>query len=320
MNPQLSCQNMEACETMTISFEGRVAIVTGAGNGLGRAHALGLAARGAKVVVNDLGAARDGSGGSSAAAERVVEEIRSAGGQAVADGANVADFAQVQAMAARAKSEWGRIDILVNNAGILRDKSFAKMELADFRTVMDVHLMGSVHCTKAVWDIMREQHYGRLVMTTSSSGLYGNFGQSNYGSAKAGVIGLMNVLAQEGRKNDIRVNTLSPTAATRMSEDLIPSEMLALMIPESITPGLLYFVSENSPTRTILCAGAGAFAVARIVETKGAYLPENERTPEAVAARFAEIADMTGAQALETALQQTDKFVRMAAKAKGIRL
>ena len=305
---------------MKISFEGRVAIVTGAGNGLGRAHALGLAARGAKVVVNDLGTARDGSGGSSAAAERVVEEIRAAGGQAIADGANVADFAQVQAMTARAKSEWGRIDILVNNAGILRDKSFAKMDLADFRTVMDVHLMGSVHCTKAVWDIMREQNYGRIVMTTSSSGLYGNFGQSNYGSAKAGVIGLMNVLAQEGRKNDIRVNTLSPTAATRMTEDLIPADMLALMTPESITPGLLYLVSEDAPTRTILCAGAGAFAVARIVETKGAYFLENERTPEAIAARFAEIADTTGAQALESALQQTDKFVNMAAKAKGIRL
>ena len=174
MNPQLSCQNTEACETMTISFEDRVAIVTAAGNGLGRAHAIGLAARGAKVVVNDLGAARDGSGGSSAAAERVVEEIRAAGGQAIADGANVADFAQVRVMTAMVRREWGRIDILVNNAGILRDKSFAKMELSDFRTVMDVHLMGSVHCTKAVWDIMREQNYGRIVMTTSSSGLYGN--------------------------------------------------------------------------------------------------------------------------------------------------
>ena len=217
---------------MTISFEGRVAIVTGAGNGLGRAHALGLAARGAKVVVNDLGTARDGNGGSSAAAEKVVEEIRAAGGQAIADGANVADFSQVQAMTAMVKREWGRVDILVNNAGILRDKSFAKMDLADFRTVIDVHLMGSVHCTRSVWDIMREQNYGRIVMTTSSSGLYGNFGQSNYGSAKAGVIGLMNVLAQEGRKNDIRVNTLSPTAATRMTEDLISADMLALMTPE----------------------------------------------------------------------------------------
>src|SRR5215203_426498 len=271
---------------MAIRFDGRVAIVTGAGNGLGRAHALGLAARGARVVVNDLGAARDGSGGSSAAAESVVEEIRAAGGEAMADGANVADFAQVQAMVARAKGAWGRVDILVNNAGILRDKSFAQMELADFRTVLDVHLMGSVHCTKAVWETMREQNYGRIVMTTSSSGLYGNFGQSNYGAAKAGVVGLMNVLAQEGRKNDIRVNTLSPTAATR----------------------------------TILCAGAGAFAVAQIIETHGAYFPESERTPEAIAARFAEIADTTCAEALAGALQQTDKFVHMAAEAEGISL
>jgi len=302
---------------MTIRFDGRVAIVTGAGNGLGRAHALGLAARGARVVVNDLGAARDGSGGSSAAAESVVEEIRAAGGEAMADGANVADFAQVQAMVARAKGAWGRVDILVNNAGILRDKSFAKMELADFRAVLDVHLMGSVHCTKAVWDTMREQNYGRIVMTTSSSGLYGNFGQSNYGAAKAGVVGLMNVLAQEGRKNDIRVNTLSPTAATRMTQDLIPPDMLALMTPESITPGLLYLVSEDAPTRTILCAGAGAFAVAQIIETHGAYFPEGERTPEAIAARFAEVADAAGAEALAGALQQTDKFVHMAAEAEG---
>jgi NAD(P)-dependent dehydrogenase (short-subunit alcohol dehydrogenase family) len=303
-----------------LRFDGRVAIVTGAGNGLGREHALGLAARGAKVVVNDLGAARDGSGGSSAAAEKVVEDIRAAGGQAIADGANVADVAQVQAMVERAKAEWGRIDILVNNAGILRDKSFAKMELADFRTVVDVHLMGSVHCTKAVWETMRAQNYGRIVMTTSSSGLYGNFGQANYGSAKAGVVGLMNVLAQEGRKNDIRVNTLSPTAATRMTEDLIPPDMLALMTPESITPGVLYLVSEDAPTRTILCAGAGAFAVARIIETRGAYFPERERTPEAIAARFAEIADTAGAEALASALQQTGKFVHMAAEAEGISL
>ena len=305
---------------MTIRFDGRVAIVTGAGNGLGRAHALGLAARGARVVVNDLGAARDGSGGSSAAAESVVEEIRRGGGEAMADGANVAEFAQVQAMVARAKAEWGRVDILVNNAGILRDKSFAKMELADFRTVLDVHLMGSVHCTKAVWDTMREQNYGRIVMTTSSSGLYGNFGQSNYGAAKAGVVGLMNVLAQEGRKNDIRVNTLSPTAATRMTQDLIPPDMLALMTPESITPGLLYLVSDDAPTRTILCAGAGAFAIAQIIETQGAYFPEGERTPEAIAARFAEIADAAGAEALAGALQQTDKFVHMAVEAEGISL
>ncbi|MBV8851004.1 MAG: SDR family NAD(P)-dependent oxidoreductase, partial [Methylobacteriaceae bacterium] len=205
---------------MTIRFDGRVAIVTGAGNGLGRAHALGLASRGAKVVVNDLGASRDGTGGSSEAAEKVVAEIKAQGGEALANGANVADAAAVQEMVEEAMRKFGRIDILVNNAGILRDKSFAKMDLADFRTVLDVHLWGSVVCTKAVWDIMRTQNYGRVVFTSSSSGIYGNFGQSNYGAAKMAMVGLMNVLHLEGERNNIRVNVLSPTAATRMTEEL----------------------------------------------------------------------------------------------------
>ncbi|HEX2552204.1 MAG TPA: SDR family NAD(P)-dependent oxidoreductase [Microvirga sp.] len=305
---------------MTIRFDDRVAIVTGAGNGLGRAHALGLAARGARVVVNDRGAARDGTGGSSEAAQAVVEEIRAAGGTAIADGADVADYAQVQAMVARAKAEWGRVDILVNNAGILRDKTFAKMELADFEAVLDVHLLGAVHGCKAVWETMRAQGYGRIVMTSSSSGLYGNFGQSNYGAAKMGVVGLMNVLHHEGQKYGIRVNTLAPTAATRMTRDLIPPERLALMRPEAITPGVLFLVSEDAPSRTILCAGAGAFAVARIVETPGVYLPEAERSPEGVAARFAEIARADGAEPLPGAFDQTDKFVRMAAAAEGVDL
>ncbi|MDQ4136168.1 MAG: SDR family NAD(P)-dependent oxidoreductase [Pseudomonadota bacterium] len=305
---------------MTIRFDNRVAVVTGAGNGLGRAHALGLAARGARVVVNDFGGARDGSGGSSEAAQAVVEEIRAAGGEAMADGTNVADYAQVEAMIERAKVEWGRVDILVNNAGILRDKTFAKLELADFEAVLDVHLMGAVHCCKAVWETMRAQGYGRIVMTSSSSGLYGNFGQSNYGAAKMAVVGLMNVLHHEGRKYGIRVNTLAPTAATRMTQDLIPPERLALMKPEAITPGLLYLVSEDAPSRTILCAGAGAFAVARVVETPGVYLPEAERSPEAIAARFAEIARPDGAEPLPGAFDQTDKFVRMAAAAQGVEL
>jgi NAD(P)-dependent dehydrogenase (short-subunit alcohol dehydrogenase family) len=305
---------------MTIRFDDRVAIVTGAGNGLGRAHALGFAARGARVVVNDFGGARDGTGGSSEAARRVVEEIRDAGGEAIADGADVADFGAVEAMVERARAAWGRVDILVNNAGILRDKTFAKMELADFQAVLDVHLLGAVHCCKAVWETMRAQGYGRIVMTTSSSGLYGNFGQSNYGAAKMGVVGLMNVLHHEGAKYGIRVNTLSPTAATRMTQDLIPPDRLALMGPEAITPGVLYLASEDAPSRTILCAGAGAFAVARIVETEGLYLPESERTPEAIAARFAEIARMDGAEALSDAFAQTDKFVRAAAAAEGIAL
>ena len=207
---------------MTIRFDGRVAIVTGAGNGLGRAHAIGLAARGARVVVNDFGGARDGTGGSLTPAETVVEEIRKAGGMAMADGADVSDYAQVEAMVDRATREWGSVDLLCANAGILRDKSFAKMEIADFAKVLDVHLTGTFYCCKAVWAGMRERNYGRIVVTTSSSGLYGNFGQANYGAAKTGMVGLMNVLAEEGRKNNIRVNTISPTAATRMTEELLP--------------------------------------------------------------------------------------------------
>src|SRR6267154_3673519 len=220
---------------MTIRFDGRVAIVTGAGNGLGRAHALGLASRGAKVVVNDFGGARDGTGGSLTPAEAVVEEIRKAGGEAMADGADVSNFEQVTAMVAKATEKWGKVDLLCANAGILRDKSFAKMEIADFAKVLDVHLTGTFYCCKAVWDGMRERNYGRIVVTTSSSGLFGNFGQANYGAAKTGMIGLMNVLAEEGRKNNVRVNTISPTAATRMTEELLPPQALAFMKPEAIT-------------------------------------------------------------------------------------
>lgn len=205
---------------MVMRFDGQVAIVTGAGGGLGREHALALAARGARVVINDLGGARDGSGGSASAAEAVVAEIEAAGGEAIANAASVTDYAAVQAMVDQAMAKWGRIDILVNNAGVLRDKSFAKMELEDFRFVLDVHLMGAVNCTKAVWEIMRGQNYGRIVMTTSSSGLYGNFGQANYGAAKMALVGLMQTLSIEGAKNDIRVNCLAPTAHTRMTEDL----------------------------------------------------------------------------------------------------
>ena len=305
---------------MSIRFDGRVAIVTGAGTGLGRAHALGLAERGAKVVVNDLGVQRDGSGRSSAAAEGVVKEIKAAGGEAMANGANVADNAEVGAMVADVMAAWGRVDILVNNAGILRDKTFAKMELDDFRTVVEVHLMGSVNCTKAVWPIMREQNYGRVVFTSSSSGLYGNFGQSNYGAAKAAMMGLMNTLHLEGAKNDIRVNALAPTAATRMTEELMPDEMLTLLKPEAITPGVLYLVSEDAPSRVILCAGAGCFARTLVTETEGIWLAEGERTPEAVAANFAAISDPTGEQVLQSAFEQTDKFVRRAASEMGVKL
>ncbi len=220
---------------MTIRFDGRVAIVTGAGGGLGRQHALALAARGARVMVNDLGGTLDGAGGTPKAAQAVVDEIRAAGGEAIASGASVTDAAAVQAMVDETMKTWGRVDILVNNAGILRDKSFTKMALDDFRVVVEVHLMGAVNCTKAVWDIMKAQNHGRIVMTTSSSGLYGNFGQSNYGAAKMALVGLMQTLSIEGAKNNIRVNCLAPTAATRMTQDLMPEAVLDLLKPEAVT-------------------------------------------------------------------------------------
>jgi NAD(P)-dependent dehydrogenase (short-subunit alcohol dehydrogenase family) len=299
---------------MTIEFDGRVAIVTGAGSGLGRSHALGLAARGANVVVNDLG------GASFDNAMRVVEEIRAKGGTAIADPADVADFEEVSAMVARAERLWGHVDILVNNAGVLRDKTFAKMEMADFEFVLRVHLIGSANCTKAVWAGMRERNYGRVVLTSSASGIYGNFGQANYGAAKAAMIGLMNVLHLEGAKNDIRVNVLAPTARTGMTEGLLSPVAAELMTPESVTPGVLFLVSEDAPSRVILGAGAGVFAVTHIGETPGIYLDESERTPETIAARFAEISDAKTAEPLKDAFAQTYKFVAAAAKAKGIKL
>ena len=274
-------------------FDGRVAIVTGAGGGLGREHALGLARRGARVVVNDLGGARDGSGGSASAAEAVVAEIEALGGQAIANPASVTDFDAVKAMVEAAMSKWGRVDILVNNAGVLRDKTFAKMELEDFRFVVDVHLMGAVNCTKAVWEIMRAQNYGRIAMTTSSSGLYGNFGQCNYGAAKMALVGLMQTLSIEGAKNDIRVNCLAPTAHTRMTEDLGAALPLDQLGPELVTPGLLYLVSEDAPIRMILAAGAGGFERAYVTLTQGTRIV-GEDAAEQVAARIAEISDRTG--------------------------
>jgi NAD(P)-dependent dehydrogenase (short-subunit alcohol dehydrogenase family) len=279
----------------TIDFKGRVAIVTGAGGGLGRQHALALAARGAKVVVNDLGGTSDGSGASvSIAAQAVVDEIKAAGGEAMANGSSVTDFDAVQAMVHQATDAWGRVDILVNNAGILRDKSFAKMELADFKLVVDVHLMGAVNCTKAVWALMNEQKYGRIVMTTSSSGLYGNFGQSNYGAAKLALVGLMQTLSIEGAKNDIRVNCLAPTAATRMTEGLMPPEVLDALKPEAVVPAMLVLASTDAPNRTILCAGAGTFEAAHITLTQGAWLGIGPDTPEQLAARLAEVTSREG--------------------------
>ncbi len=279
---------------MTIRFDGRVAIVTGAGGGLGRQHALALAARGAKVVVNDLGGTLDGNGGTPMAAQAVVDEIRAAGGEAIANGASVTDAAAVQAMVDEATDLWGRVDILINNAGILRDKSFSKMALDDFRLVVEVHLMGAVNCSKAVWELMRTQNYGRIVMTTSSSGLYGNFGQSNYGAAKMALVGLMQTLSIEGEKNNIRVNCLAPTAATRMTENLMPASALKLLQPESVTPGLLALVTENAPTRAILCAGAGSFERAHITLTEGIFVGQTDDAAEQVAARFEAVSEREG--------------------------
>lgn len=293
---------------MTISFEGRVAIVTGAGGGLGRAYALALARRGAKVVVNDLGASRDGTGHSDAAA-KVVEEIRSAGGAAIPNGASVTDLVQVEAMVAEAKAELGGVHILINNAGILRDKSFAKMDMEDFRAVVDVHLIGSANATHAVWETMREQNYGRILMTTSSTGLYGNFGQANYAAAKAGLAGLARTLALEGARNNVRVNTIAPTAATRMTEELFPPELLERFQPEQVVPAALFLVSEDAPTGVILGAGAGVVQAAHVTLTRGVAL--DEPTPEAVAANWAAITDregeivpLTGAEQTMTILQR----------------
>ena len=279
---------------MSLDFKGRVAIVTGAGGGLGRQHALALAARGAKVVVNDLGGARDGSGGGMTAAQAVVKEIIAAGGEAIANGASVTDYEAVQAMVQQAVDAWGRVDILVNNAGVLRDKSFSKMELADFRFVVDVHLMGAVHCTKAVWSLMNAQKYGRIVMTTSSSGLYGNFGQSNYGAAKMALVGLMQTLSIEGAKNDIRVNCLAPTAATRMTEDLMPEAILQALKPEAVVPAMLVLASADAPNRTILCAGAGTFEAAHITLTQGVHIGTDAQAPERLAEQLAEVRSRDG--------------------------
>jgi NAD(P)-dependent dehydrogenase (short-subunit alcohol dehydrogenase family) len=277
---------------MTISFEGRVAVVTGAGGGLGRAYALELARRGARVVVNDLGGACDGSGSSDSALE-VIEEIAAAGGEAMANGASVTDEAQVEAMVAAARERWGGVHILINNAGILRDRSFAKMSVEDFRAVVDVHLIGSAICTKAVWETMREQAYGRILMTSSSTGLYGNFGQANYGAAKLGLAGLARTLHLEGAKYDIRVNTIAPTAATRMTEDIFPPELLGLFNPDNVVPAALYLVSQDAPTNAIVGAGAGVVQAAYITLTPGYALPEGRRTVEEVAANWDQVTDRT---------------------------
>jgi NAD(P)-dependent dehydrogenase (short-subunit alcohol dehydrogenase family) len=279
---------------LTISLKGKVAIVTGAGGGLGRQHALALAAYGAKVVVNDLGGTLDGIGQSASAADLVVAEIKAAGGEAIANTASVTDWPAVVAMVETTLSTWGRIDILVNNAGILRDKSFSKMAIDDFRLVMEVHVMGAVNCCKAVWETMRSQNFGRIIMTTSSSGLFGNFGQSNYSAAKMALVGLMQTLSIEGAKNNIRVNCLAPTAATRMTEGILSTAMLEALKPEVVSPAVVFMSSDAAPNRRIICAGAGSFEVANITLTQGCKIGSGPNAADELAERFEEVCDRSG--------------------------
>ena len=291
---------------MTISFKDKVAIVTGAGGGLGRCHALQFAERGAKVIVNDLGGSVDGSGGSSEAADRVVDEIKAMGGDAISNGSSVTDKAGVKKLVDDAMAAYGWIDILVNNAGVLRDKSFAKVTLDDFEFVVDVHMMGSVYCTKAVWPIMVEQKYGRIVMTSSSSGIFGNFGQSNYGSAKMGVVGLMNTLRIEGQKNNIKVNSLVPVAATRMTENLgMPDAVFDSLKPESVSPAVIFMSSEDAPDGVMISAGAGVFAMAEIVHSEGIALKGDDLNADMLAEKWSEASDMTNGKALRSGAEHT---------------
>lgn len=298
---------------MSLDFKDKVAIVTGSGNGIGKGYALELAKRGAKVVVNDLGGTVDGSGGSLSAADAVVQEIEAAGGEAMANGANVAKQEDVKAMVETTMEKWGRVDILINNAGILRDKSFGKMEWADFEAVINVHLLGSALCAHSVFPIMKEQEFGRIVMTSSSSGLFGNFGQTNYAAAKMGVVGLMNTLKLEGAKYNVHTNSIAPTATTRMTEHLFPAEFAEKLDPKYIIPAVIFLASEKAPNGEILEAGGGVVANTYVMETMGKYFGTDENfTAEAVANHWAEIADTTDARRLtqggEVAIKHFEKI------------
>lgn len=305
---------------MTIRFDDRVVIVTGSGGGLGREHALQFAARGAKLVINDFGGAADGTGGSSEPAERVVEEIKAAGGDAIAHGADVTNTTQVADMVDKTMEQWGRIDVLVNNAGILQDASFAKTTPESFQKVVDVHLMGAAHCSLAVWPHMKAANFGRIVLTASTSGVYGNFGQSSYAAGKTAMIGLMNVLHIEGAKNNIHVNTLIPGAATRMTEGIVPPQILELMQPSAVSPAVLFMASEEGPSRAIIAAGSGGYARTYILETEGIYLKPEDQNPDELARRFEEISDKSTLHEYHDGTGEFVKFVTKAAEGLGIDL
>jgi NAD(P)-dependent dehydrogenase (short-subunit alcohol dehydrogenase family) len=277
---------------------------------------LEFARRGAKVVVNDLGGSVDGSGGASDAANAVVEEIKAEGGEAIANGASVADQSGVQNMIDEVISKWGRIDVLVNNAGILRDKSFHKISLEEFNTVMDVHFQGSVYTSHAVYPIMREQNFGRIIFTTSSGGLSGNFGQANYGAAKMAMIGLMNCLKIEGQKYNVHSSAVAPVALSRMTENLFPEGIGERFLPEYVTPAVIYLASDDAPNGAIIGAGAGVFTQFRIFETMGLALGTgDDMTPENIAAGWSSVADMDDARELFSGPEQTIKILEQADKA-----
>jgi len=295
---------------MTIRFDNRVAIVTGAGNGLGRAHALLLASRGARVVVNDPGGAVDGKGGDHAAADKVVAEIKSAGGQAVPNYDSVADPKSAANIVKTAVDSFGTIDIVVNNAGVLRDKTFHNMTVDDFDFVVKVHFLGTAYVTHAAWPIMRAKAYGRVVVTSSNSGIYGNFGQANYGGAKLAVVGFMNALRLEGQKYNVLVNALAPVAGTRMTESLMTPEMLARLDPAFVSPMVAYLCSEQCQrTGDIWSAGAGYFARIEYREAPGVRIEGRAPTVEDVADHIEKIAALSTNKVFRTSSEEVATVV-----------